>query len=96
MSPSYESYKFAIDAWIDSYKLADKVERFMNIFNRLLTLYCAANMKCKPTVDYYNVVIEIYQRAFLIEKNNEKPVQTVTTTVQKLRHSNDCNPNSTT
>ena len=37
MSPSYESYKFAIDAWIDSYKLADKVERIINIFNRLLT-----------------------------------------------------------
>ena len=37
VSPSYESYNFAIDAWIDSYKLADKVERIMNIFNRLLT-----------------------------------------------------------
>ena len=51
MSPNYESYKFTIDAWTNSYKLADKVERFMNIFNRLLTQYFVDNMQCKPTVD---------------------------------------------
>ena len=51
VSPNYESYKFTIDAWTNSYKLADKVERFMNIFNRLLTQYFVDNMQCKPTVD---------------------------------------------
>jgi len=96
VSPNYESYKFAIDAWTNSYKLDDKVERSMSVLNRLLAQHCAGNMQCKPTVDCYNAVIETCQSAYSIGKNNEKIIQAVTTTVQKLRHSNDCNPNSTT